>query len=56
MSKTKTWTKDEISFLEKNAQFLTTKELSNKLNRTRYAVYQKLRMLGLYTNSTNKNK
>ena len=48
MKKTKNWSEEEISFLRKNANSLTTKEIANKLNRSRYAVYQKMRLLGLY--------
>ena len=48
--KGKGWTEKEITFLYENYKKLNTTELSQKLNRPRYGVYQKLRQLGIYEN------
>lgn len=54
--KSKFWSEKEIDFLYENYKKMNTTELSQKINRPRYGVYQKLRQLGIYENRRhNKN-
>lgn len=43
----RTWTKEEEEFIKKYAKQLSIKEVSNLLYRSYYAVYQRVRFLGL---------
>lgn len=50
------WTKEEDEFLKKYADYLSVREASNLLYRSRYATYQRVRFLGLSEKMIKKSK
>ena len=47
MKVTKSWTAEEIKFIRDHKETLTTSEMSSRMNKSRTAVYSKMRRLGM---------